>query len=219
MSLSKKNLIFLGPPGAGKGTLSERFVVAEKLAHISTGQLLREEVAAGTVLGQEAKGIMEQGGLVSDDLVTSIVVKFLAKGEIRESGFILDGFPRTLNQARMLDEQLAKTNMKIDAVLNLQAPEDVLIERMSSRIVCPKCGSTYNKLFVKPKVEGHCDHCSTPLIQRKDDTVETAKERMKIYNQMTAPLIEYYEKKGLTINLDARKPIEEKLVRMSNELK
>lgn len=218
MSISKKNLIFLGPPGVGKGTIAERFAKLQNLKHISTGQLLREEVAAGTALGQEAKAVMEAGQLVSDALVTAIVSSFLIKPDVQASGFILDGFPRTLNQAELLDKALAGAGLALDAVLSLNAPENVLLERLTARLVCTQCGATFNKLSMKPKVEGVCDHCGGALTQRKDDTMETAVSRLKVYHEQTAPLVGYYEKTGLLIALDGTKEIDEKISKLNHVL-
>ncbi len=218
MAITRKNLIFLGPPGVGKGTIAERFAKIEGLTHISTGQLLREEVAAGSELGQKAKSIMEAGGLVPDQLVTEIVTHFLAKPETQKTGFILDGFPRTIAQAELLDQEMKKLGIELHRVISLHAPKQVLLDRLTARLVCEKCGATFNKLTMPPKVEGICDHCGGNLIQRKDDTLETALSRLKVYEELTEPLNVYYAKSGLLVQCDGTHELEEKLAKLTHLL-
>lgn len=216
MTLKKKNLIFLGPPGVGKGTISERFAKIHNLQHISTGQLLRDEVAAGSELGKQAKAVMEAGDLVSDELVTAIVCSFLQKPEVQNSGFILDGFPRTIRQAELLDKALEDAGLSLDAVMSIDAPEEVLLTRLTARLVCPSCSSTYNKITLPPKNGNLCDSCAVELTQRKDDTMETAVSRLKVYNELTAPLVDYYAKfPELLISLDGTKEIDDKLAKLN----
>ncbi len=203
--LKKKNLIFLGPPGAGKGTLSEPLMAAEKLAHISTGDILRAEIAAGTELGKSAKAIMDKGQLVPDQIVADMVAARIQQDDCAE-GFILDGFPRTVAQAELLAESSAKCGRNIDAVVLFNVPREILIQRLTARLICRQCKASFNKIFAKPAVEGVCDHCGGELYQRSDDSLETAQNRLKVYDEQTAPLIDYYTKKGILFPIDASLP-------------
>lgn len=218
MTITRKNLIFLGPPGVGKGTIAERFAAQEGLAHISTGQLLREEVAAGSELGNQAKALMEAGQLVPDALVATIVSNFLARPEVQKSGFILDGFPRTIAQADLLAEQMKQLGILLHRVISLHAPRELLLQRLTARLVCSKCGATFNKISLPPKKENICDHCDAELIQRKDDTLETAVSRLEVYEKLTEPLNEYYAHTGLLVQCDGTHEIEEKLAKLTNLL-
>lgn len=203
--IKKKNLVFLGPPGAGKGTLSDPLMKAENLAHISTGDILRAEVKNGTELGKTAKAYMDKGGLVPDEIVAGMVANALASDDCK-GGFILDGFPRTVPQAELLDKAMAEIGMKLDAVVLFDAPVDLLLQRLTARLTCRKCKASFNKLFSKPKVEGVCDFCGGELYQRDDDTLATAQNRLKVYNEQTAPLIDFYEKKNLLSKIDSSLP-------------
>jgi adenylate kinase len=194
-------IIFLGPPGAGKGTYASRLSPILKVPQISTGDLFRAEVASGSALGKRLDAIMKKGELVPDELTVKTLMARLAKPDCR-NGFILDGFPRTINQAEMLDKKT-----KVDHVLNILLDRDILIRKMEARRVCKACGKIYNVADIKigslhmppllPKKEGVCDDCKGPLIQRKDDTREIIEDRMKEYERKTAPLIEYYRKRDL----------------------
>lgn len=188
-------IVLLGPPGAGKGTQGVVLARNYNIAHISTGDILRDAVKKGTVLGKEAKSYMDKGELVPDEVVTGIVVERLAKDDVK-NGFILDGFPRTLKQAEDLDNELKKLSMAIDIVLYFDIPENVAIERLTGRRVCKKCGANYHVKNMKPEKEGICDKCGGELYQRPDDTIDTVKNRLKVYAGQTRPLIEYYTKKG-----------------------
>ena len=203
--LKKKNLIFLGPPGAGKGTLSEPLMAAEKLTHISTGDILRAEIAAGTELGKSAKAIMDKGQLVPDQIVADMVAARIQQDDCAD-GFILDGFPRTVAQAELLAESSAKCGRNIDAVVLFNVPREILIQRLTARLICRQCKASFNKIFAKPAVEGVCDHCGGELYQRSDDSLETAQNRLKVYDEQTAPLIDYYTKKGILFPIDASLP-------------
>lgn len=200
--IKKRNLVFLGPPGAGKGTHSDPLMKAENLTHISTGDILRAEIKNGTELGRNAKNYMDQGKLVPDEIVADMVGKRLAQDDCK-NGFILDGFPRTVAQAELLDEAMNKIGIKLDGVVLFDAPEDLLIQRLTSRLTCRGCGASFNKLFSRPKVEGKCDSCDGELYQRSDDSLETAENRLKVYNEQTAPLIKFYSGKGLLATVDA----------------
>ncbi len=206
--ITKRNLILLGPPGAGKGTLSDPLMEQEKLVHISTGEILRAEVAASTELGKLAKSYMESGKLVPDQVVADMVAKRLAAEECR-NGFILDGFPRTVAQAELLETGMKKIGMKIDAVVLFEAPEELLLKRLTARLTCSKCGVAFNKLFAPPKTEGICDKCGGALIQRADDSLATAQNRLKVYNEQTAPLIRYYDDKKMLSRIDSSLPVSE----------
>lgn len=198
--------IFLGPPGAGKGTYASRAAPKLGILHISTGDLFREEVKKGTALGKTLKRIMDSGELVPDDVTIQVLKSRLSRPEARK-GFILDGFPRTIPQAEMLDRE-----MKIDAVINLFLPEELLVKKIAARRVCRKCGDLYNVVTIKkgkiymppmlPKAEGKCDKCGGELFQRDDDREDTVKERLVAYRKQTAPLIDYYRKKGILNDVD-----------------
>ncbi len=194
--LKKKNLIFLGAPGAGKGTISNVMIAKYGVAHISTGDILRGEVAKGTPAGKEAEVIMKAGKLVPDELVCSMVKNRLAEPDC-ENGFILDGFPRTIPQADRLNAVLAELGKKIDYAIYLKVEDEVLLQRLTARLNCRGCDAIYNKLFMPPKTEGICDKCGSELFQRADDSLETAKSRLAVFHQQTQPLIDYYEQRGL----------------------
>ena len=194
--LKKKNLIFLGAPGAGKGTISNVIIAKYGVAHISTGDILRGEVAKGTPAGKEAEVIMKAGKLVPDELVCAMVKNRLAEPDC-ENGFILDGFPRTIPQADRLDAVLAELGKKIDYAIYLKVEDDVLIQRLTARLNCRGCDAIYNKIFMPPKTEGICDKCGSELFQRADDSLETAQSRLAVFHKQTQPLIDYYEKLGL----------------------
>ncbi len=185
------NVILMGPPGAGKGTQAKRIAQIFKIPHISTGDMLREAVAAGTDLGLKVKEIMDKGLLVPDDLMIDLVRERLSREDTR-NGFILDGFPRTVEQAAALDEMLEDLGRKIDVALLVNADEEEVVKRISSRRVCPECGKVYNLLTIRPKVEGRCDNDGAELIQRDDDMPETVRARYRVYLEKTKPVIQYY---------------------------
>jgi adenylate kinase len=195
-------VILLGPPGAGKGTQAKD--VSDKLGipHISSGDIFRGEMKSGSELGKKLQTFVNAGQLVPDDLTTEIVVKRLAQADCRK-GYLLDGFPRTLTQAESLDRELGKSGAKVDAVICLNLDGRVITERMGGRRVCPSCGASYHVATLKPKVDGVCDRCQAKLVQRDDDKPETVKQRLDVYAKSTAPLIEYYAKRGMLKNVDA----------------
>ena len=195
-------LVLVGAPAAGKGTQAARLVEHYGIAHISTGDMLREEVAKGTELGKEAKSVMAAGGLVSDELIIAIVKERIQKDDCKK-GFILDGFPRTVVQAQKLDEMVA-----LDKVVYINAPDDVMLQRLTARETCPKCGATYNKLFLPAKVAGICDACGEHLTQRKDDTVEAGQARLKTFHEQSEPLVDFYTKKGILFEVDGTAEID-----------
>lgn len=200
-------LILLGPPGAGKGTQASAIVKKYDIPHISTGDIFRDNIKRGTELGLKAKSYMDQGLLVPDDLVISIVKDRLLEGDCKK-GFLLDGFPRTLAQGEALDDVLADMDLKLDKVINIDVEKEVLIERAVGRRVCKSCGSTYHVKFSPPKQENICDKCGEELFQRDDDKKETIEKRIEVYLEQTRPLIDYYAEKGLILNVDGSKSID-----------
>ncbi|MDQ7790642.1 MAG: adenylate kinase [Clostridia bacterium] len=190
------NLLIMGPPGGGKGTQCEVLTKEHKITHISTGDMFRENVKAGTELGKKAKEYMDNGQLVPDELVVAMVKDRLSKPDC-ENGFLLDGFPRTTPQAEALDGALTEMGIKLDAVLNIAVPREKLLGRLTGRRVCRSCGATYHVIFNPPKDEGKCGNCGGELYQRSDDTEATVNQRLDVYEAQTAPLIEYYAKQGL----------------------
>ncbi|HZK02088.1 MAG TPA: adenylate kinase [Anaerovoracaceae bacterium] len=195
-------LILLGPPGVGKGTLAETLSEKINAPHISTGSILRKNIDDATPLGLRAKEYMDKGELVTDEIVLKIVEKRLDEKDCRD-GFLLDGFPRTIVQAKNLDKYLATGNLKIDKVIDLSADEKILLNRMIGRRVCKSCGKIYNIMGMTSKVEGICDVCGGELYQRDDDTEETVKKRFEVYHSSTKPLIDYYRQKGILLPVDA----------------
>lgn len=203
------NLILLGPPGAGKGTQAEALVERHKLVQLSTGSMLREAVKAGTEVGKQAKTVMEAGGLVSDDIVIRIIADRIALPDCAR-GFILDGFPRTLAQAAALDELLAGRKLKLDAVVELRVNDEALVDRISGRFSCSKCGAGYHDTNKPTKVAGVCDSCgSAEFTRRSDDNAVTVQKRLMAYYRETAPLIGYYFAKGTLKTVDGMAPIGE----------
>lgn len=195
------HIILLGAPGAGKGTQAAYLREAWGLAHISTGDILRAEVREGSELGQTARGYMERGELVPDDLIIRMMeerLKLLGHAQ----GYILDGFPRTVAQAEALDAMLARIGHTLDAVVNLEVGESELIRRLTGRRVCPNCSAVYHVETMSPKAAGICDVCGAALIQRKDDQLEAITNRLRVYQAQTAPLIAYYRERGKLVTID-----------------
>ncbi len=189
-------IILLGPPGAGKGTHADILCEKYKVLHLATGDILRRHMREMTPLVLKAKDVIERGGLVPDDLVNAMIFDEIRRAG-KQAGFVLDGYPRTLGQANALDGFLQNEAMTIDAVVDFVTTEEVVIDRLSGRRVCPKCGKNYHVRNIPPKREGICDGCQVPLIQRKDDQPETIRHRLEVYHKETKPLIDYYKNKGL----------------------
>lgn len=202
-------LILLGPPGAGKGTQARRLEERFGLVQLSTGDLLRAAVAAGTDAGKEAKAVMEAGGLVSDEIVIAILRDRLGEADCR-NGVILDGFPRTTVQATALDDLLDETGQRINAAISLDVDDAAMVERISGRYTCGDCGEGYHDSFKQPKVAGTCDNCGgTQMKRRADDKAETVASRLEAYHAQTAPLISYYQTKGVLASVNAMGAIDE----------
>ncbi|MFW6319517.1 MAG: adenylate kinase [Bacillota bacterium] len=199
------NLLIMGKPGAGKGTQAKKILDHFELIHISTGEIYREEIKKGSYIGQEAKKYLDQGNLVPDKMTNDIVRAVLSTTEF-DNGFMLDGYPRTIAQARALDEMLSKRNLRLTAVINVDVDDDIISDRMSGRRVCSNCGQTYHLEYHPPKIDGICDACGHQLIQRPDDLKESVLNRLKIYKNKTQPLLDYYEKKDLLLVIDGEKP-------------
>lgn len=193
--------IITGPPASGKGSVAPFITKEYNILHISTGQMFREEIKKGTTLGLKFKKVLDKGQLVSDELTDEMVRKRINKKDC-ENGFLLDGFPRNLNQAKYLDALLAEKGQKLDYAIALYADKEIIVKRLVGRRVCPTCGKIYNIYFSKPKKEGICDIDGSKLIKRSDDTIEIAEERIEIYNKETAPILKYYEDKGILIKTD-----------------
>ncbi len=197
-------VILLGPPGAGKGTVSKLLVDHDNSVHISTGDILRNAVKDGTELGKTAKEYMDRGDLVPDSLIIDIIEERLKQPDCQQ-GFIFDGFPRTIPQAEALDQLLEKLGINLNAVINLDISREVVLDRLTTRRTCsnPSCQAIYNVKSMPTKVEGVCDKCGNPTIQRSDETEEAILNRLETYNRLTSPLIEYYSKKGMLKNIKA----------------
>jgi adenylate kinase len=197
----------MGPPGAGKGTQAAKIVSSFHLTHVSTGDMFRAAVKEGSPLGQEAKKYMDAGELVPDVVTNGIVKECLTKND-PEIGFLLDGYPRTINQGVVLDEMLHTLGMKINAVINIKVDDDLLIERIVGRRICKSCGATYHVSFNPPFKKGVCDKCGADLQQRKDDTYETVKNRLAVYHNQTKQLLDYYSAKGNLFNINGEQEID-----------
>jgi adenylate kinase len=196
MADQQLNIILLGAPGAGKGTQAERIVGRYDVPHISTGEMLRAAVAEGTDMGREAQKYMESGSLVPDEVVIGVVRERLAEDDARE-GFLLDGFPRTIEQAERLDAMLTEAGRELAHVILIDVPEDELVQRLAGRRMCSGCGKGYHVVFDPPEREDKCDVCGADLDQRTDDNEETVRNRLDVYEAQTAPLIGYYEQRGV----------------------
>lgn len=210
-------IVLLGAPGAGKGTQAKKLIEKYPMPQISTGDLLRAAVAAGSPLGKEAKSYMDKGELVPDSVVLGMVQERLRQDDCK-SGYILDGFPRNTKQAEALDSMLSSLNMPLTAALSVDVPFDDLMKRLTGRRTCKACGQMYNIYFNAPKKEGVCDKCGGELFQRDDDKEETIKKRLEVYNAQTAPLIDYYGKKSILKSVSGTGGIDEIFGRVRSAL-
>ncbi len=194
-------IVLLGAPGAGKGTQCKYIVEKYHLLHLSSGDILRRHRAQGTELGKKAQKFMDSGALVPDDIIIDMMINEIGKAPA--GGYVLDGFPRTVKQAADLDKALAAKKQKIDAVINLQVDEKIIVRRITGRRICPKCAAVYHIETLKSRVDGKCDKDGSSLLQRPDDTAEVVITRLKNYNEQTAPLVEYYKRKNTVFDIDA----------------
>ena len=201
-------IIMLGAPGAGKGTQAERICEEYHLPHVSTGDIFRANIKNGTELGKKAKSYMDQGLLVPDELTVEILLDRVANEDCKD-GYVLDGFPRTIPQAKVLDEALTKDGSAVGYAINVEVPDDHIVRRMSGRRSCPKCNAIYHVTHMPPKQEGICDQCGEALVQREDDREETVMNRLKVYHDQTEPLIAYYKDKGILHTVDGTKEMDD----------
>ncbi len=197
-------IIMLGAPGAGKGTQAKMIAETYKLPHVSTGDIFRANIKNNTDLGKEAKTYMDKGELVPDELTVRILLDRVAQADCA-NGYVLDGFPRTIPQAEVLDAELNKLGEKVDYAIDVEVPDENIVKRMSGRRACLKCGATYHIVHIPPKTEGICDACGSELVQRDDDKEETVKNRLAVYHQQTQPLIDFYSNKGVLKTVDGTK--------------
>ena len=201
-------IVLLGAPGAGKGTQCKRIVAKYDLLHLSSGDILRQERAEDTELGRKAQGYMDSGALVPDQIIVEMMAGAIKQAP--DAGFILDGFPRTVNQAAELAKSLASANQQMDVIINLQIDEQVIVQRMTGRRSCPQCGAVYHIENLKPNVDGICDNDGAALIQRPDDSAEVVANRLETYHRQTEPVVDYYKNNGCEIyEIDANKDVED----------
>ncbi|MBE5908335.1 MAG: adenylate kinase [Lachnospiraceae bacterium] len=200
-------IIMLGAPGAGKGTQAKQIAGKYNIPHISTGDIFRANIKNNTELGQKAKTYMDQGLLVPDELTCDLVVDRIQQDDC-VNGFVLDGFPRTIPQAEALENALAKLNESMDFAIDVDVPDENIVNRMSGRRACLKCGATYHIVSIPPKKEGVCDNCGSELVIRDDDKPETVQKRLNVYHEQTQPLIDFYSKKGILKSVDGTQPMD-----------
>ncbi|EOS27104.1 adenylate kinase [Lachnospiraceae bacterium 3-1] len=200
-------IIMLGAPGAGKGTQAKQIADKYSIPHISTGDIFRANLKAGTELGKKAKEYMDQGLLVPDELTCDLVMDRIGQDDCK-NGFVLDGFPRTIPQAQALDAALAKINEKMDYAIDVDVPDENIVNRMSGRRACLNCGATYHIVSIPTKVEGICDRCGNKVVLRDDDQPETVKKRLDVYHEQTQPLIDYYKEQNILKTVDGTQPME-----------
>ena len=201
-------IIMLGAPGAGKGTQAKKIAAKYEIPHISTGDIFRANIKNGTELGKKAKQYMDQGALVPDELTCDLVMDRIQQDDCK-NGFVLDGFPRTIPQAEALDAALGKINEKMDYAIDVDVPDENIVNRMSGRRACLNCGATYHLISIPPKVEGICDRCGSEIVLREDDKPETVQKRLKVYHEQTQPLIDYYKNQGILKSVDGTQPMDE----------
>lgn len=201
-------IIMLGAPGAGKGTQAKQIADKYSIPHISTGDIFRANIKNGTELGKKAKQYMDQGALVPDELTCDLVMDRIQQDDCK-NGFVLDGFPRTIPQAEALDAALGKINEKMEYAIDVDVPDENIVNRMSGRRACLNCGATYHLISIPPKVEGICDRCGSEIVLREDDKPETVQKRLKVYHEQTQPLIDYYKNQGILKSVDGTQPMDE----------
>ena len=201
-------IVMLGAPGAGKGTQAKMIAAKYQIPHISTGDIFRANIKNGTELGKKAKQYMDQGALVPDELTCDLVMDRIQQDDCK-NGFVLDGFPRTIPQAEALDAALGKINEKMDYAIDVDVPDENIVNRMSGRRACLNCGATYHLISIPPKVEGICDRCGSEIVLREDDKPETVQKRLKVYHEQTQPLIDYYKNQGILKSVDGTQPMDE----------
>ena len=201
-------IIMLGAPGAGKGTQAKQIADKYSIPHISPGDIFRANIKNGTELGKKAKQYMDQGALVPDELTCDLVMDRIQQDDCK-NGFVLDGFPRTIPQAEALDAALEKINEKMDYAIDVDVPDENIVNRMSGRRACLNCGATYHLISIPPKVEGICDRCGSEIVLREDDKPETVQKRLKVYHEQTQPLIDYYKNQGILKSVDGTQPMDE----------
>ena len=201
-------IIMLGAPGAGKGTQAKQIADKYSIPHISTGDIFRANIKNGTELGKKAKQYMDQGALVPDELTCDLVMDRIQQDDCK-NGFVLDGFPRTIPQAEALDAALGKINEKMDYAIDVDVPDENIVNHMSGRRACLNCGATYHLISIPPKVEGICDRCGSEIVLREDNKPETVQKRLKVYHEQTQPLIDYYKNQGILKSVDGTQPMDE----------
>ena len=211
-------IIMLGAPGAGKGTQADIIANRYEIPHISTGDIFRANLKEGTELGKKAQVYMDRGDLVPDELTVEMLLDRVANEDCKK-GYVLDGFPRTIPQAEVLDKELSAKGEAVDYCINVDVPDENIVTRMSGRRSCPKCGAIYHIVHIKPDKEGICDKCGTALTQREDDREETVRKRLAVYHEQTAPLIDYYEKKGLLRTVDGTRDMKKVTEQIESVLK
>lgn len=208
----------MGLPGAGKGTQAEKIKEKHNIPHISTGDMFRLAIKEGTELGKKAKGYLDEGALVPDEVTNGIVEERLSMPDC-EKGFLLDGFPRTIPQANTLEDILSKLNKEIDHVIHIDVPEDKLLQRLTGRRICPTCGATYHVLYNSPKEEGICDKDGSKLVQREDDSEETVKNRLEVNISQTQPLLDFYKEKEVLMSINGDQHIDDVFIEIEENLK
>ena len=211
-------IIMLGAPGAGKGTQAVRIAKEYNIPHVSTGDIFRANIKNGTELGLKAKSYMDKGQLVPDEVTIGMLLSRIAEEDCRE-GYVLDGFPRTIAQAESLKASLEEKGQKIDYAINIDVPDSAIVERMSGRRSCPKCGASFHVKFNPPKAEGKCDLCGEALIQRDDDRPETVAKRLEVYHEQTKPLVDYYDRERILKTVDGTKTTGEVFAAIAEVLK
>lgn len=212
------HLLIMGAPGSGKGTCAVELKEFYSIPHISTGEMFRKAIQEKTPVGVIAKQLIEDGHFVPDDITNQIVKERLSLDDCKK-GFLLDGYPRNLQQAHALSEILNELNIKLDAAINLEVEDQVVFDRIVNRRLCSKCGKGYNLISIPPKKEGICDDCNSPLYQRKDDNYETIKERLAVYSEQTKPILAYYEKLGILVSVNGDQPIDKVVSDIKDKVK